>query len=199
MKNNARLVAKGYRHEEEIDFEESFAPVARIKAIRIFIINAASKNMTIYQMDVKISFMNGKLKEEVYVSQPEGFIDLDHSTHVYRLKKALYGLKQASRAWYQASPTIKHLEALKRTMQDVRTHEEVRQEVLSSLGVRVKSSSKSSLVLGIKCSKAFPLLAMTIPLLEHFATVSVEEFPLLSAELPLLKSLHCWKKIRFTF
>nr|GEW70723.1 copia protein [Tanacetum cinerariifolium] len=100
LKNKARLVAKGYRQEEGIDFEESFAPVARIKAIRIFIANAASKNMTIYQMDVKTTFLNGKLKEEVYVSQPEGFVDPDHPTHVYRLKKALYGLKQTPRAWY---------------------------------------------------------------------------------------------------
>ncbi|GJS67074.1 retrovirus-related pol polyprotein from transposon TNT 1-94 [Tanacetum coccineum] len=98
LKNKARLVAKGYRHEEGIDFEESFAPVSRIEAIRIFIANAASKNMTIYQMDVKTTFLNGKLKEEFYVSQPEGFIDPDHPTHVYRLKKALYSLKQAPRA-----------------------------------------------------------------------------------------------------
>nr|GEU89538.1 hypothetical protein [Tanacetum cinerariifolium] len=83
-----------------IDFKESFAPVACIKAIRIFIANAASKNMTIYQMDVKTSFLNGELKEEVYVSQPEGFVDPDHPTHVYHLKKALFGLKQAPRAWY---------------------------------------------------------------------------------------------------
>ncbi|GJX80046.1 retrovirus-related pol polyprotein from transposon TNT 1-94, partial [Tanacetum coccineum] len=74
--------------------------VARIEAIRIFIANAASKNMTIYQMDAKTTFLNGELKEEVYVSQPEGFVDPDHPTHVYRLKKALYGLKQAPRAWY---------------------------------------------------------------------------------------------------
>nr|GEX69474.1 retrovirus-related Pol polyprotein from transposon TNT 1-94 [Tanacetum cinerariifolium] len=100
LKNKARLVAKGYRQEEGIDFEESFAPVARIEAICIFIANAASKNMTIYQMDVKTAFVNGELKEEVYVSQPEGFVDPDHPTHVYRLKKALYGLKQAPRAWY---------------------------------------------------------------------------------------------------
>nr|GEZ42912.1 retrovirus-related Pol polyprotein from transposon TNT 1-94 [Tanacetum cinerariifolium] len=99
LKNKARLVAKGYRQEEGIDFEESFSPVARIEAIRIFIANAASKNMTIYQMDVKTAFVNGELKEEVYVSQPEGFVDPDHSTHVYRLKKALYWLKQAPRAW----------------------------------------------------------------------------------------------------
>ncbi|GKD73518.1 retrovirus-related pol polyprotein from transposon TNT 1-94, partial [Tanacetum coccineum] len=77
LKNKARLVAKGYRQEEGIDFEESFTP-----------------------MDVKTTFLNGELKEEVYVSQPEGFVDPDHPTHVYRLKKALYGLKQAPRAWY---------------------------------------------------------------------------------------------------
>nr|GEX80066.1 retrovirus-related Pol polyprotein from transposon TNT 1-94 [Tanacetum cinerariifolium] len=100
LKNKARLVAKGYRQEEGIDFEESFAPVARIEAIQIFITNAASKNMTIYLMDVKTAFLNGKLKEEVYVSQPKGFVDPNHLTHVYRLKKALYGLKKAPRAWY---------------------------------------------------------------------------------------------------
>nr|GEU94825.1 retrovirus-related Pol polyprotein from transposon TNT 1-94 [Tanacetum cinerariifolium] len=100
LKNKARLVAKGYQKEEGIDFEESFAPVARIEAICIFIANAASKNMTIYQMDVKTAFLNGELKEEVYVSQPEGFVDPDHPTHVYRLKKALYGLKHVPRAWY---------------------------------------------------------------------------------------------------
>ncbi|GKG30426.1 retrovirus-related pol polyprotein from transposon TNT 1-94, partial [Tanacetum coccineum] len=66
LKNKAQLVAKGYRQEEDIDFKESFAPVARIEAIRIFIANAASKNMVIYQIDVKIAFLNGKLKEEVY-------------------------------------------------------------------------------------------------------------------------------------
>ncbi|GKD56904.1 retrovirus-related pol polyprotein from transposon TNT 1-94, partial [Tanacetum coccineum] len=98
LKNKARLAAKGYRQEGGIDFEESFTPVARIEAIRIFIANAVSKNMTIYQMDVKTAFLNGELKEEVYVSQPEGFVDPDHPTHVYRLKKALYGLKQAPRA-----------------------------------------------------------------------------------------------------
>ncbi|GJZ37545.1 retrovirus-related pol polyprotein from transposon TNT 1-94 [Tanacetum coccineum] len=89
LKNKARLVAKGYQQEKGIDFEESFATVARIEAIRIFIANVASKNMIIYQMDVKTAFLNGELKEEVYVSQPEGFVDPDHSTHVYRLKNAL--------------------------------------------------------------------------------------------------------------
>nr|GEU95123.1 retrovirus-related Pol polyprotein from transposon TNT 1-94 [Tanacetum cinerariifolium] len=98
LKNKARLVAKGYRQEKGIDFEESFSLVTCIKAIRIFISNAASKNMTIYQMDVKTAFLNRELKKEVYVSQLEGFVDPDHPTHVYRLKKALYRLKQAPRA-----------------------------------------------------------------------------------------------------
>ncbi|GJX99652.1 retrovirus-related pol polyprotein from transposon TNT 1-94, partial [Tanacetum coccineum] len=100
LKNKARLVAKGYRQEAGIDFEESFAPVARLEAIRLFIANAACQNMIIFQMDVKTAFLNGELNEVVYVSQPEGFVDPEHPTHVYRLKKALYGLKQAPRAWY---------------------------------------------------------------------------------------------------
>ncbi|GKB03956.1 retrovirus-related pol polyprotein from transposon TNT 1-94 [Tanacetum coccineum] len=100
LKNKARLVAQGFRQEEGINFEESFAPVARIEAIRIFVANATNKNMTIFHMYVKTAFLNGELKEEVYVSQPEGFVDQDNPSHVYKLKKALYGLKQAPRAWY---------------------------------------------------------------------------------------------------
>ncbi|GJQ95912.1 retrovirus-related pol polyprotein from transposon TNT 1-94 [Tanacetum coccineum] len=88
------------KKEEGIDFEESFSPVARLEAVRMFIAYAAHKNITIFQMDVKTAFLNGPLKEEVYVSQPEGFIDPEFPDHVYRLKKALYGLKQAPRAWY---------------------------------------------------------------------------------------------------
>ncbi|GKE48481.1 retrovirus-related pol polyprotein from transposon TNT 1-94 [Tanacetum coccineum] len=83
---------QGFRQEEGINFEESFAPVARIEAIRIFVANVAHKNITIYQMDVKMAFLNGELKEEVYASQPEGFVDQDNLSHVYKLKKALYGL-----------------------------------------------------------------------------------------------------------
>ncbi|GKD66501.1 retrovirus-related pol polyprotein from transposon TNT 1-94 [Tanacetum coccineum] len=83
-----------------IDFEESFAPVARIKAICIFIANATNKNMTIYQMDVKMAFLNGELRKVVYVSQPKGFVDPNKPNHVYRLKKALYGLKKAPCASY---------------------------------------------------------------------------------------------------
>ncbi|GJS63426.1 putative ribonuclease H-like domain-containing protein [Tanacetum coccineum] len=100
LKNKARLVARGYRQEEGIDFEESFAPVARLEAIRIFLAFAAHMNMVVYQMDVKTAFLNGNLWEEVYVSQPDGFVDPDNPNHVYKLKKALYGLKQAPRAWY---------------------------------------------------------------------------------------------------
>ncbi|GJV83770.1 retrovirus-related pol polyprotein from transposon TNT 1-94 [Tanacetum coccineum] len=100
LKNKARLVAKGYRQEEGINFEDSFAPVACIEAIRIFIANATNKNMIIYQMDVKSAFLNGELCEEVYVSQPEGFVDQDNPTHVYKLKKALYGLKPSPHPWY---------------------------------------------------------------------------------------------------
>ncbi|GJS40741.1 retrovirus-related pol polyprotein from transposon TNT 1-94 [Tanacetum coccineum] len=83
-----------------IDFEESFAPVARLEAVRMFVAFAAHKNITIFQMDVKTAFLNGPLKEEVYFSQPDGFFDPDFPDHVYRLKKALYGLKRALRAWY---------------------------------------------------------------------------------------------------
>nr|GFA70999.1 retrovirus-related Pol polyprotein from transposon TNT 1-94 [Tanacetum cinerariifolium] len=100
LKNKARLVARGYRQEEGVDFEESFAPVARLEAIWIFLAYAAHKNMVVYQMDVKTAVLNGKLREEVYVSQPNGFVDPDNPNHVYKLKKALYGLKQAPRAWY---------------------------------------------------------------------------------------------------
>ncbi|GKG12235.1 retrovirus-related pol polyprotein from transposon TNT 1-94, partial [Tanacetum coccineum] len=83
--------------EEGIDFEESFAPVARLETIRIFLAFAAHMNMVIYQMDIKNVFLNGNLREEVYVSQPDGFGDPDNPNHVYKLKKALYGLKQAPR------------------------------------------------------------------------------------------------------
>nr|GEY58104.1 ribonuclease H-like domain-containing protein [Tanacetum cinerariifolium] len=100
LENKARLVACGYHQEEGIDFEESFALVARLEAIRIFLGYAAHKNMVVYQMDVKTAFLNGNLREEVYVSQLDGFVDQDNLNHVYKLKKALYGLKQTRRAWY---------------------------------------------------------------------------------------------------
>nr|GEU52099.1 retrovirus-related Pol polyprotein from transposon TNT 1-94 [Tanacetum cinerariifolium] len=83
LKNKVRLVAKGFRQKEGINFEESFAPVARIEAIRIFAVNASHKNMTVYQMDVNTAFLNDVLREEVYVSQTERFVAQDHPNHVY--------------------------------------------------------------------------------------------------------------------
>nr|GEX18720.1 Gag-Pol polyprotein [Tanacetum cinerariifolium] len=85
--------------EEGIDFEESFAPVARLEVVWIFVVYVAHKSFLIYHMDVKTTFLNGLLNEEVYVVQPDGFIDPNHPDKVYRLRKALYGLKQAPRAW----------------------------------------------------------------------------------------------------
>nr|GEZ48975.1 retrovirus-related Pol polyprotein from transposon TNT 1-94 [Tanacetum cinerariifolium] len=106
IRNKTHLVVRGYQQEEGIDFEESFAPVARMEAIKIFLAYAAHKGFTVYQMDVKTAFLHGSLKEDVYVCQPECFIDADHPSHVYKLKKALYGLKQASRAWYDELSTF---------------------------------------------------------------------------------------------
>nr|GEZ85272.1 hypothetical protein [Tanacetum cinerariifolium] len=93
-------LSEGYAQKEGVDFEESFASVARLEAVRLFIAYAAYKSFTVYQMDVKIVFLYGPLKEEVYVNQPDEFVDPYHPEKVYRLKKALYGLKQAPRAWY---------------------------------------------------------------------------------------------------
>nr|GFB00885.1 hypothetical protein [Tanacetum cinerariifolium] len=104
IRNKSRLVAKGYAQKEGIDFEESFAPVARLEAVRLFIAYVAHKSFTVYQMDVKTAFLYaflyGPLKEEVYVNQPDGFVDPYHPDKVYCLKKALYGLKQAPRVSY---------------------------------------------------------------------------------------------------
>ncbi|GJW49222.1 retrovirus-related pol polyprotein from transposon TNT 1-94 [Tanacetum coccineum] len=103
LKNKARLVTQGFKQEKGIDFEESFALIARIESICIFVAYVAHKNMVIYQIDVKTDFLNGMLKEEVCVSQLEGFVDQNNPSHVYKLKKALYSLKQAPRAWYNMS------------------------------------------------------------------------------------------------
>ena len=100
VRNKARLVAKGYSQEEGIDYEETFALVARLEAIRIFLAFAAHRGFKVYQMDVKSAFLNGELKEEVYVQQPLGFGSSKYPNHVYFLDKALYGLKQVPRAWY---------------------------------------------------------------------------------------------------
>nr|GEX16970.1 retrovirus-related Pol polyprotein from transposon TNT 1-94 [Tanacetum cinerariifolium] len=98
--NKARLLAKGYGQKEGIDFKESFAPVARLEAVRLFVTFAAHKSFLVYQMDVKTSFLYRPMKEEVYVNHPDRFVDPLHPTQVYHLKNALYGLKQAPRVWY---------------------------------------------------------------------------------------------------
>ncbi|GKC39986.1 putative ribonuclease H-like domain-containing protein [Tanacetum coccineum] len=105
IKNKARLVAQGYTQEEGIDYDEVFAPVARIEAIRLFLAYASFKDFVVYQMDVKSAFLYRKIEEEVYVCQPPGFEDPDFPNRVYKVEKALYGLHQAPRAWYETLST----------------------------------------------------------------------------------------------
>jgi hypothetical protein len=100
VRNKAHLVAQGYSQVEGLDFGETFAPVARFEAIRILLAFAASKGFKLYQMDVKSGFLNGVIKEEVYVRQPLGFESPKYPDRVYKLSKALYGLKQVPRTWY---------------------------------------------------------------------------------------------------
>ncbi|KAJ1700212.1 hypothetical protein LUZ63_008724 [Rhynchospora breviuscula] len=100
VRNKARLVAQGFKQQEGIDFEETFAPVARLESIRMLLAYASNKGFTLFQMDVKSAFLNGWIDEEVYVQQPPGFVDHFNPDHVFKLHKALYGLKQAPRAWY---------------------------------------------------------------------------------------------------
>jgi hypothetical protein len=100
-RNKARLVAKGYSQVKGLDFGETYAPVARIESIRILLAYATYHGFKLYQMDMKSAFLNGPIKEEVYVEQPPGFEDSEYPNHVYKLSKALYGLKQALRAWYE--------------------------------------------------------------------------------------------------
>ncbi|GKA59906.1 putative ribonuclease H-like domain-containing protein [Tanacetum coccineum] len=106
VRNKARLVAQGHRQEEGIDYDEVFAPVARIEAIRIFLAFASYMGFIVYQMDVKSAFLYGKIDEEVYVSQPPGFIDPKYPKKVYKVVKALYGLHQAPKAWYATLSTF---------------------------------------------------------------------------------------------
>ncbi|GJT84712.1 putative ribonuclease H-like domain-containing protein [Tanacetum coccineum] len=114
VRNKARLVAQGHRQEEGIDYDEVFAPVARIEAIRLFLAFASFMGFIVYQMDVKSAFLYGTIDEEVYVSQPPGFVDPDHPTKVYKVVKALYGLHQAPRAWYATLSTFLERHGYKR-------------------------------------------------------------------------------------
>jgi hypothetical protein len=101
VRNKARLVAQGYTQVEGFDFGETYAPVARLEAIRILLAYACAHNIKLYQIDVKIAFLNGYINELVYVEQPPGFKDVKKPNHVYKLRKALYGLKKAPRPWYE--------------------------------------------------------------------------------------------------
>nr|GEU73822.1 copia protein [Tanacetum cinerariifolium] len=99
-RNKVRLVAKGYNQQDGIDYDETYAPVARLESIRILLAYGCALDFKLFQMNVKSAFLNGFINEEVYVAQPPGFIDFIKPNHVYRLKKALYDLKQASKAWH---------------------------------------------------------------------------------------------------
>nr|GFC01846.1 putative ribonuclease H-like domain-containing protein [Tanacetum cinerariifolium] len=105
IRNKARLVAQGHTQEEGIDYEEVFAPVARIEAIRLFLAYASFMGFLVYQMDVKSAFLYGTIEEEVYVCQPPGFVDPENPDKVYKVVKALYGLNQAPKAWYETLAT----------------------------------------------------------------------------------------------
>jgi hypothetical protein len=100
VRNKPRRVAQGFSKKEGIDYEETFAPVARLEAIRILLAFSVGKGFKLHQMDVKSAFLNGVLEEEVYVRQPRGFESVKYPHRVYKLRKALYGLKKAPRAWY---------------------------------------------------------------------------------------------------
>ena len=106
IRNKARLVAKGYNQEEGIDFDETYAPVARLEAIRLLLVFACYINFKLFQMDVKSAFLNGFISEQVFVEQPPGFENHAFPNHVFKLNKALYGLKQAPRAWYDRLSTF---------------------------------------------------------------------------------------------
>jgi len=101
VRNKARLVAKGYNQEEGIDYGKTYAPVARLEVVRLLLAYACMNGFKLHQMDVKSTFLNGYIDEEVYVCQSPGFEDHKHPNYVFKLKKALYGLKQAPRQWYE--------------------------------------------------------------------------------------------------
>nr|GFA03488.1 retrovirus-related Pol polyprotein from transposon TNT 1-94 [Tanacetum cinerariifolium] len=141
---DSRLVVRGYRQEEGINFEESFASVARMEAIRIFLAYAAHKSFTVFQMDMKTAFLHDTLKEDVYVCQHEGFIEADHPSHVYKLKKALYGLKQAPKAWISSGKIPREAKKVTNTVRLDNTKTRRPQPRSNTKHDRVPSASKSS-------------------------------------------------------
>ena len=100
IRNKARLIWKGYSQQEGIDYEETYAPIARMEAVKMFLAYATNKNFEVYQMDVKLAFLNGEIEEEVYIEQLEGFPLIEEKDMVFKLKKKMYGLTQAPRTWY---------------------------------------------------------------------------------------------------
>jgi hypothetical protein len=116
-RNKARLVCKGYAQIEGIDFDDTFSLVSRMETISLLLSYACSKNVKVYQMYVKSCFLNGKLEEEVYIEQPEGFQFLESTNYVCKLKKSLYGLKQAPRAWYSNWISICSRQGLEKEVQ----------------------------------------------------------------------------------
>nr|GFB32086.1 copia protein [Tanacetum cinerariifolium] len=133
IRNKARLVAQRYTQEEGIDYDDVFAPVARIEAIRLFLAYASFMGFTVYQMDVKSAFLNSTIDDEVYVMQPLGFQDLEFLARVYRVEKAMYGLHQAPRAWHQVTPKECHLHAVKRIFRYLQGHPKLGFGILKNL------------------------------------------------------------------
>ncbi|GJS66484.1 putative ribonuclease H-like domain-containing protein [Tanacetum coccineum] len=138
IRNKARLVAQGYIQEEGIDYDEVFAPVARIEAIMLFLAYASFKDFVVYQMDVKSAFIYGKIEEEVYVCQPPRFEDLDFPDIVYKVEKALYGLHQAPRAWYETLSTYLLDNGFQRWKIDKTLFNKRHKELTFFLGLQVK-------------------------------------------------------------
>ncbi|GJX74360.1 reverse transcriptase domain-containing protein [Tanacetum coccineum] len=163
IRNKSRLVAKGYRQEEGIDFEESFVPVARLEAVIIFVAYATHKNFPIHQMDVKTEFLNGPLKEEVFVRQPNGFVDPDFSNHVYRLKKALYGLKQATRAWMEKCDTISTPMAIAKLDADLQGAQVGQTKYRSMIGRLMYLTASRPNIAFATFSLAYQIISLLIP------------------------------------
>nr|GEV87927.1 retrovirus-related Pol polyprotein from transposon TNT 1-94 [Tanacetum cinerariifolium] len=184
LKNKARLVAMRYRQEEGINFEEYFAHVACIEAIRIFVANVANKNMTIYQMDVKTAFLNGELREEVYVSQPKGFVDPYNPTHMYKKKKALYGLKQAPHACDPVDTPMVDQTKLDEDLQGTLVDATHYRGMIGSL--MYLTSSRPNLVLALMHMRIMPAVMIQEEVLLEVPSLISVSLPALNVPLPLL-------------
>nr|GEU68047.1 retrovirus-related Pol polyprotein from transposon TNT 1-94 [Tanacetum cinerariifolium] len=164
IRNKHRLVAKGYRQQEGIDFEKSFAPVARLEAVRMFVAYGPHKNFTIYQMDVKTAFLNEPLKEEVFVSQPDGFVDPNFPNHIYRLKKSLYDLKQA----------LEHDDEYAMAVRDFKKFFKRRDRVLRDL-ILNHSSINNSASLSNKFKESYFIFKLGISGLLHHVVTAIAD------------------------